>query len=129
MKQLKTIVSVILIFVLGALSGAVVTHKIYRQKMEGIIRAEPGAMRELMIQRLNRKLHLDDAQLQQVRAIAMETHAEMKAARKKIRPEVEEILSRSQAKIRAILRPDQQQKYDQIILERKKRHGMDENAK
>jgi uncharacterized protein YneF (UPF0154 family) len=107
MKQWKTIISVILIFGLGALSGAIVTHKIYRQKMENIIRDEPKAMRELMVQRLNSKLHLDAAQLEQIRAIAKETHAEMKPVRKKIRPEIEEVLSRSQAKIRAVLRPDQ----------------------
>jgi hypothetical protein len=56
MKQWKTIISVILIFALGTLSVAMVTHKIYRQKMENIIRDEPKAMRELMVQRLNSKL-------------------------------------------------------------------------
>ncbi len=129
MKQWKTIISVLLVFVLGALSGAIVTHTIYRQKMENIIRDEPKAMREFMIQRLNSKLHLDDAQLQQIRAIARETHAEMKAVRKKIRPEIEEVLSRSQAKIRQILRPDQLEKYDQIILERRKRHENEEKER
>jgi len=129
MKQWKTIISVILIFGLGALSGAIVTHKIYRQQMENIIRDEPKAMRELMVQRLNSKLHLDTAQLEQIRAIAKQTHAEMKSVRKKIGPEIEDVLSRSQAKIRAILRPDQQEKYDQILLERRKRHENEENGK
>ncbi len=126
MKQWKTIVSVVLVFVLGALSGAVVSQKMYRYKLENIIKDEPRAMRELMIQRLNSRLKLDDTQLKQVRAIARETHAEMKAGRKKIRPEIEEVLARSQAKIRAILRPEQQEKYDQIILERRKRHEREE---
>lgn len=129
MKQWKTIVSVILIFALGALSGAIVTHRIYRQRMENIIRDDPKAMRELMVQRLNNKLNLDAAQLEQVRAIAKETHAEMKSVRKKIRPEIEEVLSRSQAKIRAILRPDQLEKYDQILSERRKRHENEKNEK
>jgi len=129
MKQWKTIISVILVFGLGALSGALVTHNIYRQKMENIIRDEPKAMRELMIQRLNSKLQLDDAQREQIRAIARETHAEMKPVRKKIKPEIEEVLSRSQAKIRGILRPEQQKKYDQILLERRKRHESEENGR
>ena len=129
MKQWKTIISVILIFALGALSGAIVTYKVYRQKMENIIRDEPKAMRELMVQRLNNKLHLDALQLEQVRAIAKETHAEMKSVRKKIRPEIEEVLSRSQAKIRAILRPDQLEKYDQILAERRKRHENEKNGR
>ena len=129
MKQWKTIISVILIFGLGALSGTIVTYKVYRQQMENIIRDEPKAMRELMVQRLNSKLHLDADQLEQIRAIAKETHAEMKSVRKKIRPEIEEVLSRSQAKIRAILRPDQLEKYDQILAERRKRHENGENGR
>src|SRR5512135_2880753 len=129
MKQWKTIISVILIFCLGALSGAIVTYKAYRQKMENIIRDEPKAMRELMVQRLNSKLHLDDAQLEQILAIAKETHAEMKSVRKKIRPEIEEVLSRSQAKIRAILNPEQLEKYNQILSERRKRHENEETGK
>ncbi len=129
MKQWKTIISVILIFGLGALSGAIVTYKVYWQRMENIVRDEPRAMRELMLQRLNSKLHLDAAQMEQIRAIAKETHAEMKSVRKKIRPEVEEVLSRSQAKIRAVLRPEQQEKYDQILLERRQRHEHGENGR
>jgi len=129
MKQWKIIISVVLIFGLGALSGTIVTYRIYRQQMENIIRDEPKAMRELMVQRLNSKLHLDAAQMEQIRTIATETHAEMKSVRKKIRPEIEEVLSRSQAKIRAILRPEQLEKYDQILLERRKRHEKEENGR
>ena len=129
MKQWKIIISVVLIFGLGALSGTIVTYRIYRQQMENIIRDEPKAMRELMVQRLNSKLHLDAAQMEQIRTIAKETHAEMKSVRKKIRPEIEEVLSRSQAKIRAILRPEQLEKYDQILLERRKRHEKEENER
>ena len=129
MKQWKTIISVILIFGLGALSGSIITYKIYRQQMENILRDEPKAMRELMVQRLNSKLHLDATQLEQVRAIVTETHAEMKSVRKKIRPEIEEVLSRSQAKIRAILLPEQLKKYDQILSERRKRHENGENGR
>ena len=129
MRQWKTIISVILIFCLGALSGTIVTYKIYRQRMENIIKDEPRTIREVIIKRLDRKLNLDPTQLEQVRAIVKETHAEMKSVRKQIRPQIDEILTRSQAKVRAILRPEQQEKYDQILLERKKRHENEEGGK
>lgn len=129
MKQWKIIISVLLVFALGALSGTIATHTIYRQKMENIIRDEPKAMRELMVQRLNSRLQLDPAQLEQVRVIARETHTEMRAVRKQIRPQIEEVLSRSQVKIRAILRPDQQEKYDQILSERRKKREKEENGR
>jgi hypothetical protein len=129
MKQWKAIASVILVFLLGALTGALVTHTIYRQKMENIIKDEPRTMREVIVQRLDRKLNLDPVQLEQVRATVKETHSEMKNVRKQIRPQIEEILDRSQAKVRAILRPDQLEKYEKILAERKKRRETEENNK
>ncbi|MFI5296084.1 MAG: hypothetical protein ACHQ0Y_13800 [Thermodesulfovibrionales bacterium] len=129
MKQWKAIASVILVFLLGAMTGALVTHTIYRQKMENIIKDEPRTIREVIVQRLDRKLSLDPAQLEQVRAIVRETHSEMKNVRKQIRPQIDEILTRSQAKVRAILRPDQLEKYEKILAERKKRRETEENNK
>jgi hypothetical protein len=129
MKQWKAIASVILVFLLGAMTGALVTHTIYRQKMENIIKDEPRTIREVIVQRLDRKLSLDPAQLEQVRAIVRETHSEMKNVRKQIRPQIDDILTRSQAKVRAILRPDQLEKYEKILAERKKRRETEENNK
>lgn len=129
MKQWKAIASVIFVFLLGALAGALVTHAVYRQKVENIIKDEPGTMREVIVQRLSRKLNLDPTQLEQVRAIVKETHAEMKNVRKQIRPQIDEILTRSQTKVRAILHPDQLEKYEKILAERKKRRETGENSK
>jgi len=43
----------------------------------------------------------------------------MKVIRKQIQPQVEELLTRSETKVRAILRPDQVEKFDKLIAERK----------
>jgi hypothetical protein len=129
MKKWKTIVSIILVFLLGSLAGALITHEIYKHRIENIIRGDPKAMRELIVQRLNHKLHLDTTQLEQLRVIVNETHAEIKNVRKQIRPEIEEMLESSQNRVRAILRPDQLEKYEKIIAERKKRREKEENTK
>jgi hypothetical protein len=129
MKQWKAIASVLFVFLLGALAGALVTHTIYRQKVENIIKEEPRTMSEVIVQRLNRKLDLDPAQLEQIRAIVRDTHAEMKNVRRQIRPQIDAILERSQAKIRGILRPGQLEKYEKILNERKKRRQNEENNK
>ena len=129
MKKWKTIVSIILVFLLGSLAGALITHEIYKHRIENIIRGDPKAMRELIVQRLNHKLHLDTTQLVQLRVIVNETHAEIKNVRKQIRPEIEEMLESSQNRVRAILRPDQLEKYEKIIAERKKRREKEENTK
>jgi uncharacterized protein YneF (UPF0154 family) len=129
MKKWKAIVSIIIVFVLGVLAGALLTHKIYQHRVEGIMKGEPRTTREFIVQRLDRELHLDASQLEQVRAIVKETHTEMKKVRTQFRPQIEEILARSQEKIRALLRPDQREKYEKIIAERKKKREREENTK
>lgn len=91
-----------------------------------MIKGDPKAMRELIVQRLNHKLHLDTNQLYQLRSIVKETHDEMGNVRKQFRPQIEEILARSQNRVRAILRPDQLEKYEKIVAERKKKRENEE---
>lgn len=129
MKKWKVIVSVFLVFLLGALAGALVTHKIDQHRIAGIIRGEPGAVGELIVRRLNYKLSLDPAQVEQLRAIVYETHDEIRNVHKQFRPQIEEILERSQNRVRAILRPDQLEKYEKIVAERKMRRDREESGR
>jgi len=129
MKGWKAIVSVILIFLLGGMAGALVMHAVDRQKIEGIMKGEPGATREFIVARLSRELNLDQAQLAQLRVIVRETHAEMKVVRRQVRPQMEEILKRSQDRVRAMLHPEQLEKFNKTIEERKKRHEGEEDSR
>jgi hypothetical protein len=129
MKKWKTIVSIVLVFLLGALAGGLVTYEINLQKVERVVRGEPRSTREFIVQRLDRELQLDAAQREQLRAIVEETHLEMKAVRKQFRPQIEEILIRSQDKVRALLRPDQREKYEKIIAERRKKREIEEGTR
>jgi uncharacterized membrane protein len=129
MKRWKAVVSVILIFLLGGMAGALVMHRIEQQKIEGIMKGETGTAREYIITRLNRGLNLDAAQLEQLRIVVRETHAQMRSVRKEYRPQIEEILKRSQDRVRTILRPDQVETFNKIVAERKKRHQDEENNK
>ena len=129
MKKWKTIVSIILVFLLGALAGALVTYKLYQHRVEGIMKGEPRTTTEFIVRRLDRELHLDANQSKQVRAIVEETHAEMKEVRKQFRPRIEEILAHSQDKIRALLRPGQLETYEKIVAERKKKRENEENTR
>ncbi|HAM50214.1 MAG TPA: hypothetical protein DCP92_05795 [Nitrospiraceae bacterium] len=121
MKKWQAIVGVILVFLLGAVAGALVTHSIYQNTMEKSFREEPRSMREFIVQRMNHELQLDPAQLEQLRSIIKETHAEIRTVRKQISPQIEEILARSEDKVRVILRPDQLEKFDKIVARRKKK--------
>ena len=129
MKGWKAVVSVILVFLLGGMAGALVMHRADHQKIESIMKGEAGTTREFIVTRLNRELNLDSAQLEQLRTIVRETHVEMRNARKQYKPQIEEILKRSQDRVRAILRPTQLETFNKIAAERKKRHESEENNK
>jgi hypothetical protein len=126
MKKWKPIASIIIVFLLGVLAGALVTHKIHQSRVEGIMRGEPRRTTEFIVRRLDRELHLDAGQSEQLRTIVEETHAEMKKLRKQFKPQTEEILARSQEKIRAILRPDQRERYEKITEGRRKKRESEE---
>lgn len=127
MRGWKVIISVVLIFVLGGMAGALVMHGIDQQKIESIMKGEFGMTREIIVTRLNQKLNLDAVQLEQLRTIVRETHAQMRSVRKQYRPQIEEILQRSQDRVRTILRPDQLETFNKIVAERKKKHEGEEN--
>lgn len=123
MKRWKSILGVLLVFLLGALAGAAVVHRVDRQGAEGILSGRGGATADLIVKRLSRSLDLDPAQRDQVRAIVTETRREIIEIRKPVQAQVEATIERSRARVRAILRPDQQEKFDRIRSERRKRRG------
>ena len=121
MKTWKAVISIIIIFLLGGISGAVVMHSLDSKKIESIIKGEPVTTTEFIVARLNRQLNLDDTQLEQARVIVQGTHAEIRNVRDTYRPQIQEIIKRSQDKVRTILRPDQLETFNKMIAEHKRR--------
>ncbi|HEY3309944.1 MAG TPA: hypothetical protein VGJ93_15940 [Desulfuromonadaceae bacterium] len=122
MKNIKAIIGIVLIFTLGAASGAIVTHMIERAKMESFIKGGPDTREETIVSRLTKKLDLDNQQQVQVKTIIHENHLAMRQIRKQCRPQIEAILEQGQARIKAVLKPEQQEKFRVLIEERKQRH-------
>ena len=121
MKRWKSILGVLLVFLLGALAGAAIGHRVGRQSVEAVLSGRGGATVDLIVKRLSRSLDLDPTQRDQVRAIVTETRRDIDEIRKPIRSQVETAIERSRVRVRAILRPDQQEKFDRIQAERRKR--------
>ena len=126
MKRWKSILGVLLIFLLGALAGAAVVHRVDRQSVEAVLSGRGGATVDLVVRRLSRSLDLDPAQRDQVRAIVTETRRDIVEIRKPVQAQVEAAIERSRVRVRAILRPDQQEKFDRIQAERRKRRDRPE---
>src|SRR5664279_782373 len=89
MKNFKAVIGIVLIFVLGAASGAIVTHMIHRNRMESFIKGGPEAREEVIVSRLTRKLDLDAQQQTQVRAIIHENHLAIRQIRKENHPRIQ----------------------------------------
>ena len=122
MKNIKAIIGIMLVFLLGAASGAIVTHMIHRARFESFIKGGPEVREDVLVSRLTRKLDLDAQQQAKVRTIIHENHLAMRQVRNMYRPQIQAILEQGQARINQLLRPDQQEKFRQIVEERKRHH-------
>jgi hypothetical protein len=127
MKNVKAIAGILLVFLLGAASGAIVTHMVGRARLEAFISGGPQSREDVIVSRLSGKLDLDNVQKEQVRAIVHETHTDIRQVRHQCQPQVEAMLEQGQKRISAILRPDQREKFDKYIAERKARRHHDDH--
>jgi len=97
-KNAKAIAGILLIFILGVITGAVVTHLVDQRNFATVMHGGPRAREEHIVQQLNKELLLDSGQLEQVRGILRETHAAIREIRGQIRPRIEAILDKVSAK-------------------------------
>jgi Spy/CpxP family protein refolding chaperone len=118
MKNWKAIAGILVVFLLGMAAGSFGTLGVIKHRW---MRHGPQTMADLIVRRLSWELRLDASQRDQLRAIVTDGQQEIRAVRKQFQPQVEEILSRSDAKVRTILRPDQQSKFERLVAERKEK--------
>jgi hypothetical protein len=95
---------------LGFVAGSVGT-------VHRIVKGGPGAIREVVMDRAVHELKLKPEQKMRVRQIVDETGAELNAATAEVRPKVEEILGRSEDRIREVLDEKQRKKFDLFVTE------------
>lgn len=121
MEKSRPIFGVVLVFLLGILCGSLAMHLVYKYRMDSIISGRGENREELLVNRLAEKLTLDNRQQAQVRSILHETHEAIKGLRSQIRPQTEAIIEKAQARINAILTPEQRGEYAKMIAERKEK--------
>lgn len=119
MKNWKAIVGAVGVFLLGMFAGGLVTAKLFQHRIAQVLRGDTHVVRETIIRRLSWYLRLDRGQREQLRAIVTASQTEMQSVRKQIHPEVEEVLSRAETKVREILRPEQRERFDRLVAERR----------
>ena len=121
MKNIRPFYCIVTVFLLGALSGALATHLVYKCRMDSHMGYHGGDREERLVNHLNRELGLSAVQKEQVRGIVHETQEEIRGVRRQLRPQMEAILEKAQLKVSALLTPEQQKRFEKMIAERKER--------
>jgi Spy/CpxP family protein refolding chaperone len=109
------------VFVLGCVTGVALTG-LYRSRASGDRpEARERAMNE-RFEKMRRELSLTDQQTTAVRTILDETRNEYRALRTELRPRFDEPRQKARTRIRALLTPEQQQKFDAMVAQQDAKH-------
>jgi hypothetical protein len=121
MRTFRRILGVLLIFIFGMFVGAVVTGAGVTQKLRELVMGGEEAVMDVVVKRLDRELKLDPEQKRKVQVIVDDARIRLRQSRAKIQPEVEKALHDAEDQTRAILYPNQVQKFDNLIAKSRQR--------
>ncbi len=113
----KAAVWLALIFLLGGGLGAVLGFIAGGHRAQGSAgwRKTPEARRADMVEKLNQELQLTAAQRESVDQILAALQEQFQAVHKQVEPQMKEARESGRKRIRAILTPEQQTKYDEYL--------------
>lgn len=113
--RLKIWMVLLAVFVLGCVTGVALTG-LYRSRASNGTESRERALHE-RFERMRTELNLTDQQTAAVRTILDETRNEYRALRTELRPRFEEPRTKARSRIRALLTPEQQKKFDAMIVQ------------
>ena len=126
--RLKLWLAIAAIFALGCATGALLDSA-YRLR-GGAARHDSrgGGKRDPAhaFEKLQRELNLDERQAAEVRRILDETRNEYRTLRSETRPRFDAVRESARTRIRALLTPEQQQRFDARVAEMDARRKADE---
>jgi len=116
------------VFALGCVTGVALTG-LYGSLASG---DRPEARERAMHERfenMRRELNLTDEQTTAVRGVLDETRNEYRTLRTELRPRFEEPRQKARSRIRALLTPEQQQKFDGMVAQQDVQHDEDQKSR
>ena len=114
--RLKIWLVVVGVFALGCLSG-VALDGAYRLRAAAIPREGGRHEKKDIFERMRSDLSLTDEQARQVKAVLDETRGEYRTLSAECRPRYNAIRQKGRERIRALLTPEQQQRFDAKVAE------------
>ena len=129
MKKWRLIAGILLVFILGLVVGSWGTGMYLRNRLDRF-REDPETRKASILDRLDRRLGLTDAQRSAFQSIINETEQKVEKSLEKHEAEMRGFIGESFARMARILNPEQREKLDalrQELEERRKawgnRHG------
>lgn len=124
MKRLKSIVTVVIIFlsgmIVGGIGGSAATMN---ELVNSVFRDGPVKVRRTLVKHAKHELRLDDDQAHQFWQVLNETGLELRDASEPVLPKYDPIIGRSELRLRQILRSDQQPRFDAFMQTARTRWG------
>jgi Spy/CpxP family protein refolding chaperone len=122
---LKIWLAVVGVFALGFITG-VSLDSVYRLRASNEPPSRRSRGKEEVFERMKRDLNLNEQQATQIRTILEQTRDEYRQLRTEVRPRYDAVRQNARTKIRALLTPEQQQKFDAKTAERDARRDDDD---
>jgi len=113
MKNWKSILLLLLVFIAGVAVGVVGTRVVVRRVVQQAL-AHPERVQFLLERNLTRKLRLDTDQQMQVHAILTDARGQLRDLRQEFQPRTGAVLRATNGKISALLTPEQLARFDQL---------------
>lgn len=124
MKRIKSIITVIIIFVSGMIVGGIGgSTATFHSLVNDTFRDGPVNIRRVLVKHAKHELQLDEDQTHQFWQILNETGAELRDAAEPVRPGFRSIIDRAELRLREVLRPDQKGRFDTFMKTARRRWG------
>ncbi|HEX8774009.1 MAG TPA: hypothetical protein VF735_10400 [Pyrinomonadaceae bacterium] len=127
--RLKILLTVLGIFALGCVTGASLDSAYRLQASSGRGAAAGQPAKEDFFDAMQRNLDLNTRQATEIRSIVDETRGEYRLLRAEVRPRYDSLRRKARLRIRALLTPEQQQKFDTITAQRDAQRDEEEKNK
>ena len=115
MRTAIRIFGIILIFLFGVFVGVTVKNGAIAKKAREVMMGGPESIVEVVVKRLDSELQLDPEQKRRLQTIADDAHIRLRQSHLKIQPEIDTALGEAEQRVRAMLYPNQVEKFDQLL--------------
>ncbi len=114
-SKLGATLMLVSIFLLGCVSGGI-SYYLYRNHFAPVPPSRPSSTaRRDIVDEMSESLHLDAQQRQQLTTIIQQSRQRYSTLSQQFRPQYEQIRSETDKAIKAILRPDQLQLFEETL--------------